>query len=192
MFCFLPSSPPPSLPHAPCHPSPPSLLTLLVLSFSFVLSLSLQVISSVKDQDNYVGFVGVQEEKERQERNPSPNPPTISPPSYVPSGKPPKPALPATPRVPKPDAPAPSPDMKIGSRTSSLSKKQDLDEFKKVQVSSGRPPKPSQAPPSLHAKEQLKHSKSYEGELKSKKNDSPSKVSEWRRRLICPTSSGML
>lgn len=131
----------------------------------------------MKDQDSYVGFVGVQEEKQRQERNPSPNPPASLPPSF--SGKPAKPALPVSPHVPKPDVPAPAPHVRIRSRTSSLGFKADDQEFKKVQTPAGRPPKPSQAPPSLQSgsnKGLLKPSKSLEGDLKAKKNGSPSKV----------------
>lgn len=99
------------------------------------------------DQDSYVGFVGVQQEKERQGRSPSPRPPR---PGYAPtppgrdpsprpnltlpitsnqrdpspSGKPAKPTVPPPSRIPKPEAPPPAPEMKIRNRTSSLMKRE--------------------------------------------------------------------
>ncbi len=84
-----------------------------------------QVVSSVVDQDSYVGFVGVQGHKS----------PSSSP-------KPPSKAS----KLPKPEVPPPAPSMKIRPRVSSLSNQNTS--FKN---SSGiRPPKPDLPPPPFH------------------------------------------
>ncbi|XP_064396169.1 neutrophil cytosol factor 2-like isoform X2 [Halichondria panicea] len=84
-----------------------------------------KVVSSVVDQDSYVGFVGVQGHKS----------PSSSP-------KPPSKAS----KLPKPEVPPPAPSMKIRPRVSSLSNQNTS--FKN---SSGiRPPKPDLPPPPFH------------------------------------------
>ena len=64
-----------------------------------------QVVSSVVDQDSYVGFVGVQSDRQKGRVSP------------VDRGHPPRPPT----KMAKPDIPPPAPHMKIRPRTSSLS-----------------------------------------------------------------------
>ena len=147
--------------------------------------LFLQVVSSVKDQDSYVGFVGVQEKRERQA---SPNPPRMTSPNppRQPSPNPSrKPSLSLPHPVSKPDMPAPKPQLKIKSRNSSLTLMGPTD-FKKVKPQLGRPPKPSQAPPSLNvgSNKPLMHTKLAEEDQKIKKPVSSLKVSVYIKTLL--------
>ncbi len=122
------------------------------------------MLSSVVDQDSYVGFVGVQEEKQR--KTPSGvNPPASNKSSSSQltsstssnSGKPPKPVTPSPSlsRSPRPDAPPPAPSMKIQNRKASLHHKKAALEFHKANVK-GRPPKPNSAPPPRSAAKSTK------------------------------------
>ena len=97
------------------------------------------------DQDSYVGFVGVQDEKQHsgstspRSRSPSPRRREVAP------GR--------TSRLPKPDIPPPAPNMKIRPRTSSLTKQngelakghRPVSPYKSTPGT--RPAKPDIAPP---------------------------------------------
>lgn len=99
------------------------------------------------DQDSYVGFVGVQDEKQNQHSR------STSPRSRSPSPKRREIVPGRTPRLPKPEIPPPAPNMKIRPRTSSLTKQNGEPVSHHGPVSpykstpGTRPAKPDVAPP---------------------------------------------
>ena len=120
-----------------------------------------------------MGFVGVQGEKQRQSRSPSPRPGVTHPPPSQRDGTPSRQPKPIG-RVPKPDAPPPAPEMRIRPRTSSLStgnRPTRPPAPGNKDVPNNRPPKPAVAPPPLHKGPNLppKPVKSPDGGEKNKK-----------------------
>lgn len=98
------------------------------------------------DQDFYVGFVGVQDEKTKnrsgsaspRSRSPSPRRDAIL-----------RKCVTASPRMPVPDIPPPAPNMKIKARTSSLRNSDPTVQsvFSSISVPGTRPAKPNVVPP---------------------------------------------